>query len=57
MQVLCHLSHAPGPFRFSYFSYMVSRFLLGLALDHNLLAYTSQVAGLTGIYHCAQLVC
>jgi hypothetical protein len=45
-QTLYHLTPSSSPFCFSYFSDRVSWFLPGPALDHDLLTYAPQVAGI-----------
>jgi hypothetical protein len=51
--VLYHLSHAPNPFGFCYFSARVSCFCLEPVLDHDPPIYAFHVAGITGMPHHA----
>jgi hypothetical protein len=56
LRTLLLLGHAPNPFCFSYFSDSVLHFCLGLASVLNPPAYSSNIAGMTGVFHYAQLV-
>jgi hypothetical protein len=56
-QILYHLSHAPSPFCFSYFSDRGLLLLPGAVLDCDPSTYTSWVAGMTGVHQYTWLVC
>jgi hypothetical protein len=49
------LSHSSSPFCFTYFSYRALHYAL-VGLDYNPPIWVSHVAGMTGMYHHAQLL-
>jgi hypothetical protein len=56
-QALHHLSHAPSPVLFALIIFLPrSHIYAPNDLDHDLPIYASHVAGITAVYHRAQLL-